>query len=101
MGALAEADMKVLDGELGRHSARHGPAHALHAAIKKVLAESVEREGTTFRDYRMVDGTSGRNVSYLVAYGQEGRPCPRCKTPMRKIVLGGRGTTYCPRCQRH
>src|SRR5687768_14871932 len=71
-------------------------ALALHGAIREVLAASIEREGTTFRDYRMVDGSSGRNVSYLVAYGQEGLPCPRCGTPMRKIVLRGRGTTYCP-----
>ncbi len=76
-------------------------AHDLHGAIREVLLASIEREGTTFRDYRMVDGSSGRNVSYLVAYGQEGNPCPRCDTPMKKIVLGGRGTTYCPHCQRH
>ena len=76
-------------------------AYALHAAIRKVLAESIEREGTTFRDYQMVNGESGRNASFLIAYGQAGLPCPRCKTLMRKIVLGGRGTTYCPRCQRN
>lgn len=72
----------------------------LHAAIREVLAGAIEREGTTLRDYRMVNGESGRNASFLVAYGQGGRPCPRCGTPLRKIVLGGRGTTYCPRCQR-
>lgn len=76
-------------------------AHDLHRAIREVMLASIEREGTTFRDYRMVDGSAGRNVSFLVAYGQEGKPCPRCDTPMRKIVLGGRGTTYCPNCQRH
>lgn len=75
-------------------------AFALHAAIRNVLEESIEREGTTFRDYQMVNGESGRNASFLVAYGQAGLPCPRCRTLMRKIVLGGRGTTYCPRCQR-
>jgi len=75
-------------------------AHALHAAIREVLTGSIEREGTTFRDYQMVTGESGRNVSFLVAYGRGGQPCPRCGTPLRKIVLGGRGTTYCPRCQR-
>lgn len=75
-------------------------AHALHAAIREVLAASIEREGTTFRDYQMVNGESGRNANFLVAYGQGGSPCPRCSTPMRKIVLGGRGTTYCPTCQR-
>lgn len=75
-------------------------AHALHAAIRQVLADSIEREGTTFRDYQMLNGESGRNASFLVAYGQAGKPCPRCDTAMRKYVLGGRGTTYCPRCQR-
>jgi formamidopyrimidine-DNA glycosylase len=75
-------------------------AYLLHAAIRDVLAGAIEREGTTFSDYRMVNGESGRNASFLIAYGQAGRPCPRCSTPLRKIVLGGRGTTYCPRCQR-
>lgn len=75
-------------------------AHALRDAIRTVLANSVEREGTTLRDYVMVNGESGRNASFLIAYGQAGRPCPRCATPLKKIVLGGRGTTYCPRCQR-
>lgn len=75
-------------------------AFALHGAIRDVLEEAIEREGTTFRDYRMVNGESGRNASYLVAYGREGTACPRCGTAMRKIVLGGRGTTYCSTCQR-
>ncbi len=75
-------------------------AHELHRAIRETLTRAIEREGTTFRDYQMVNGASGRNASFLVAYGQAGRPCPRCSTPLRKIVLGGRGTTYCPRCQR-
>jgi formamidopyrimidine-DNA glycosylase len=75
-------------------------AHALWAAIREVLAASVEREGTTFRDYLMVNGESGRNAGFLIAYGQAGRPCPRCATPLAKAVVGGRGTTYCPLCQR-
>lgn len=72
----------------------------LHAAIREVIAAAIEREGTTFRDYLMTNGESGRNADFLAAYGQGGRPCPRCHTPLRKIVLGGRGTTFCPRCQR-
>src|SRR6266511_4371131 len=73
----------------------------LHAAIREVLEQAIAREGTTFRDYRMVNGDSGRNASFLIAYGQAGLPCPRCGTPLKKIVLGGRGTTFCPACQRH
>jgi formamidopyrimidine-DNA glycosylase len=75
-------------------------ARALHAAIREVLAAAIEREGTTFRDYRMVNGASGRNADFLQAYGQAGRPCARCGTALRASTVAGRGTTYCPRCQR-
>ncbi len=83
-------------------SRRVGPARAarLHAAVREVLTAAVEREGTTFRDYVKVDGEPGRNAGFLIAYGRAGVPCPRCATPLKKIVLGGRGTTFCPRCQR-
>ena len=74
-------------------------AHALHAAIVEVIAAAIEREGTTFRDYEMVNGASGRNADFLEAYGQAGLPCSRCGTELRKIVLAQRGTTYCPSCQ--
>jgi formamidopyrimidine-DNA glycosylase len=84
-------------------SRRVGPRRAkdLHRAIRAVLHGAIDREGTTFSDYRMVNGESGRNEEFLAAYGRAGMPCPRCGTPLRKIVLGGRGTTYCPTCQRH
>ena len=48
----------------------------------------------------LVNGESGRNADFLIAYGQSGRPCPRCATPLRKVALGGRDTTFCPSCQR-
>jgi formamidopyrimidine-DNA glycosylase len=96
------ADEALWRARINPHARRVGPARsaALWQAIREVLAEAIEREGTTFRDYQMVNGESGRNADFLVAYGQAGRPCPRCGTPLRKVVLGGRGTTYCPVCQR-
>ncbi len=96
------ADEALWIARIHPSSRRVGRARALvlHDAIRTVLADAIEREGTTFRDYRMVNGESGRNASFLVAYGQEGKPCPRCSTAMKKYVLGGRGTTFCPRCQR-
>jgi formamidopyrimidine-DNA glycosylase len=94
--ALWIARINPLSRRVGRQRAT-----LLHFAIREVLSAAITREGTTFRDFQMVDGTSGRNAGSLIAYGQEGRPCPRCATPLRKIVLGGRGTTYCPRCQRY
>jgi formamidopyrimidine-DNA glycosylase len=76
-------------------------AHLLWAAIRAVLTEAIEREGTTFRDYQMVNGASGRYADFLAVYGQAGKPCPRCKVAFIKTVLAGRGTTYCPSCQRN
>jgi len=76
-------------------------ARALHTAIREVLASAIEREGTTFRDYQMVNGQSGRNADFLEAYGQADLPCRRCATAMRRTVIAQRGTTYCPQCQRH
>lgn len=93
--ALWRARIHPLSRRVGRKR-----AHDLHRAIRAVLQESIEREGTTFSDYQMVNGESGRNQNYLVAYGQGGRPCSRCLTLLRKITFGGRGTTYCPHCQR-
>src|SRR5690606_28609236 len=93
--ALWRARISPYSRRVGR-----GRAHALWQAIREVLAESIEREGTTFRDYQMVNGGAGRNADFLVAYGQAGRPCPRCGTPLSKVYLGGRGTTYCRRGQR-
>jgi formamidopyrimidine-DNA glycosylase len=97
------ADESLWRARIHPASRRVGRLRALelHQAIRGVLTEAIEREGTTFRDYQMVNGESGRNASFLVAYGQAGRECPRCGTPLRKVVLAGRGATYCPRCQRY
>ena len=96
------ADEALWQARIHPMSRRVGKRRALllRDAIRDVLSAAIEREGTTFRDFQMVNGESGRNVNFLVAYGRAGEPCPRCKTSLRKIVLGGRGTTYCPKCQR-
>ena len=81
---------------------RLGPqrSRGLWSALREVLAGAVEREGTTFRDYQMVNGASGRHAAFLKVYGKAGLPCPRCGARLRRLVVGGRGSTHCPRCQR-
>ncbi|MCC5950292.1 MAG: bifunctional DNA-formamidopyrimidine glycosylase/DNA-(apurinic or apyrimidinic site) lyase [Nitriliruptoraceae bacterium] len=76
-------------------------AVALHRHLVTILEAAVEREGTTFRDYQMVNGASGRYADFLDAYGQAERPCRRCGTTMARTTVAGRGTTFCPSCQRH
>ncbi len=85
-----------------RRADRVGRARSdlLHAAIRAVLAASVARRGTTFRDYRDADGASGGNQGHLAVYGREGKPCLRCGAAIKRFVQGARSTFHCPRCQR-
>ena len=72
----------------------------LHWAVKKILKLAIAKGGTSARDYRRSDGSRGGFVPHLKVYGRGGRPCKICRTPITKIKLAGRGTHFCPRCQR-
>lgn len=72
----------------------------LHQAINKVIADGIADGGTTFRDYRNGDGGKGSHQEKLFVYGRDGEPCRKCGTPLEKIKVGGRGTRFCPRCQK-
>lgn len=81
-------------GQLGA-----GRAGRLQKAIVEVLAEAIEAGGSSISDY--ADGL-GRKGSFQLrhqVYGKAGAPCPRCGAEIRRIVVGQRGTHYCPRCQ--
>jgi formamidopyrimidine-DNA glycosylase len=73
---------------------------ALRAALRQVLKTGIERQGATLRDYRAPDGAQGSMQDRFRVYGRAGEPCPRCGTPIEKIRAGGRGTWFCPSCQR-
>lgn len=68
---------------------------ALHANIKSTLTTAITLAGTDFGD-GVVDG--GMYVPSV--YGREDEPCERCSTPIKKIIVGQRGTHFCPKCQR-
>ena len=72
----------------------------LHHSIRQVLYSAVENGGTTLRDYVNVEGKQGRNQQYLACYGRDGLPCINCGELLRRTVIDGRGTTFCPTCQR-
>jgi formamidopyrimidine-DNA glycosylase len=73
---------------------------ALHRAVRTALRAGIARQGSTLRDYRLPDGGSGGMQHEFKVYGRGGEPCERCGTPIDKIRVGGRGTWYCPHCQR-
>jgi formamidopyrimidine-DNA glycosylase len=72
----------------------------LTRAIKDALRTGIARQGASLRDYSTPDGRRGRMQERFNVYGREGEPCTRCGTPIDKIRVAGRGTWYCPNCQR-
>ncbi|MCK9578455.1 DNA-formamidopyrimidine glycosylase [bacterium] len=72
----------------------------IYEAIKNILPKGVEAGGDSFSDYRNVYGEKGKFQNQMNVYGRENRECVRCGTPIRKIVIGTRGTYYCPECQK-
>lgn len=74
-------------------------ARALAAAIGEVIANALDKGGTSLRDFVNADGAKGENADYLWVYGRHGEPCARCNAKIRRQVLHGRATYVCPTCQ--
>ena len=72
----------------------------LHAAVRRSLEIGIARQGATLRDYRQPDGRRGGMQLEFRVYGRGGEPCERCGTLIEKTRVAGRGTWYCPSCQR-
>ena len=72
----------------------------LHQAIRHVLQAGIDTRGTTFSDYRDGLGRPGTHQHQLQVYRRTGEPCPACGEPILKTKVAGRGTHFCPRCQK-
>ena len=71
----------------------------LHLALRRVLKEAIRLGGSSISNYVDADGDEGFFQLKHRAYGREGKPCLVCKTPIKRIVIAGRSSHYCPRCQ--
>ena len=65
-----------------------------------VLNKAIKEGGTTIRNYTSEEGVTGLFQNNLLVHTKVGEPCPVCKTTIVKIKVGGRGTYYCPKCQK-
>jgi len=72
----------------------------LYAAIPEVLNEAIAAGGSSVSDYVDAEGDEGFFQLQHRVYGREGEPCLVCKTPVKRLVIGGRSSHYCPRCQK-
>jgi formamidopyrimidine-DNA glycosylase len=94
--ALFEA--KLHPRQLGRRTSE-AEAERLRRAIVKVLRRAIDKKGSTIRDYFFGDGDAGEYQDEFRVYQCTGQPCRRCRTPIERILLAGRSTHFCPRCQ--
>lgn len=72
----------------------------LYESLLKVLKKGLENGGASELNYVNALGQEGKYQHHFLAYAQDGKPCSRCKAIIKKIFLGGRGTYFCPVCQR-
>ncbi len=90
----------------GIHPARPGGTvprprlDRLAAAVPAVLLDAIAAGGSSLRDHAAPDGTLGYFQKTFSVYGREGEPCPRCATPVERIVQSGRSSFFCPKDQR-
>jgi formamidopyrimidine-DNA glycosylase len=72
----------------------------LHGTVKEVLREAIALGGSSISDYVDADGEEGFFQLQHRVYGREGEPCLVCKTPIKRVVIAGRSSHYCPKCQK-
>ena len=71
----------------------------LRDGVRDALAAGIAAHGASIDDFRDLDGARGSYQDRFLVHRREGEPCPVCATPIRKLVVGGRGTYVCVRCQ--
>ena len=74
-------------------------ARRLYRAVRRILARAVARQGTSFRDYLDIEGQPGNYALQLRVYQRAGERCRRCGARIRRMVIAGRSSHFCPRCQ--
>ena len=81
-------------------SLKRAEATAIHEQTIEVLGQAVEKGGSTIRTYTNAFGEDGTMQDFHQVYDKTGEACSRCGSIIEKIQLGGRGTHFCPKCQR-
>lgn len=81
------------------NSLTHQEIIMLREAIIQTLKKATDLGGSTIRTYKNTLGEMGQYQHYLQVYGKKGEPCLRCGTPIEKIMIHGRGSHFCPKCQ--
>lgn len=72
----------------------------LYRALQEILKKAIALRGSSISDFLDAEGEPGEYQLHHRAYGREGKPCYRCRTPIKRIVVAGRSSYFCPNCQK-
>ncbi len=72
----------------------------IYKAMRSILVQAVRRKGTTVGEFRDTENKPGQYSPMLKAYHRQGEHCFRCQTLIKRIIINGRATFYCPKCQK-
>jgi formamidopyrimidine-DNA glycosylase len=72
----------------------------LHKAIIRIIEKAISVGGSSVATYRLIDDTRGNYAREHKVYGKVGQKCVKCNHPLKKIIIGGRTTIFCPNCQK-
>jgi len=81
-------------------SLTRGEIERLYGVIEALIRKAIKYRGTTFNNYRDAQGKKGNFVGKLQVYGRDKEQCLKCGRSIKKIKIAGRGTHYCPHCQK-
>jgi len=89
---------KIHPARLGANLSRK-QAHTLRRVLQDILRKAIVLRGSSISDFLDAEGEPGEYQRHHRAYGREGKGCYRCKTPVRRAIVAGRSSYFCPRCQ--
>ncbi|UCD15696.1 MAG: DNA-formamidopyrimidine glycosylase [Candidatus Omnitrophota bacterium] len=72
----------------------------IYTCLISILRKAISKKGASVDTYRQIDGDEGEYIPLLKVYQRQAKPCFKCKSPIRRKSIGGRGTYFCPRCQK-
>ena len=88
-------------GRGGAPRPSRGPScRSFTRALQKVLREAIKLGGSSVSDYVDAEGREGFFQLKHMVYGSEGKPCLVCGTPIKRVIIAGRSSHYCPHCQK-
>jgi formamidopyrimidine-DNA glycosylase len=74
-------------------------AATLRKVLQEILNRAIVMRGSSISDFLDANGEPGEYQRHHRAYGREGKPCYRCRTPIRRVIVAGRSSFFCPKCQ--